>query len=116
MSIRPASLLGAMAAALAFAPAGVPLDEGRYTPRAQNKRAKRKARSKPPQPSKPLPEEYRDNVRAQRGFTTRRLEIMRAEWIGACKAAKKVSAPQPEWATWLNNHRKSVLEKQFAGE
>jgi hypothetical protein len=102
------SILGAAALAIALGslasgqPIRDPRDDGPPVPRPP-----RVKKGPAPNPSKPMSEEYRANVRAQRGFTTRRLEYFRRRYLLKVEAARTGDARKelPTWAEWLEQNR-----------
>lgn len=64
--------------------------------------------------AKRLPENYRLNVRAQRGFTTARLTQLRRDWNKHNR--QSLPADMIDWWKWLADHRdmSNPLEARFA--
>lgn len=67
-----------------------------------------------PKSSREMSDDYRLTVRAQRGFTTNRIQQLRREWITITAAERKAGKAQTAWWAHLNANRKTDLEKQFA--
>jgi hypothetical protein len=105
----------ALAAAAAGMAGGVPI---RPAPRddfdMRPEPSQRKRRGPMPKPSQPMSDTYRANVRAQRGFSTNRLVQLRKQWLFNERNARATGRDVTPWADWLNQHRKTALEKQFA--